>query len=209
MAFREAPRAFTARTMSCRSSMLRASRSIENVALSQEVRERQAILLLRLRTSAPRERSSPAMETAGTCAAKAAQSTPPSESYGTVPLRSARVVSSVTWPPLSVVPTLRTRIVPSESSAPMPVINIAFIIRLDPERIIVAPMLIPGRSNFVVESSGNLVAPQRRLRTEGTAENSGSRSEIFPLPGGGVKNAWIARKRSLHSSHSKCVQGRC
>ena len=78
--------------------------------------------------------------TAGTCAAKAAQSTPPSESYGTVPLRSARVVSSVTWPPLSVVPTLRTRIVPSQSSAPMPMINIG---RLDPERIIVAPMLIP------------------------------------------------------------------
>ena len=119
------------------------ARDHKNVALSQEVGERQAILLLRLRTSAPRERSSPAMETAGTCAAKAAQSTPPSESYGTVPLRSARVVSSVTWPPLSVVPTLRTRIVPSESSAPMPMINIAFIIRLDPERIIVAPMLIP------------------------------------------------------------------
>ena len=99
--------------------------------------------LLRLRTSAPRERSSPATETAGTCAAKAAQSTPPSESYGTVPLRSARVVSSVTWSPLSVVPTLRTRIVPSKSSTLMPMINIAFIIRLDPERIIVAPKLIP------------------------------------------------------------------
>jgi hypothetical protein len=70
------------------------------------------------------------------------QSTPPSESYGTVPLRSARVVLAVTWPPLSA-PTLRTSIVPSESSVPMPMINMAFIIRLDPERIIVAPKRIP------------------------------------------------------------------
>ena len=104
--------------------------------------------------------------------------------YGTVPLRSARVISAVTWPPLSVVPAFRTRIVPSESSTPMPMINIAFIIRLDPERIIVAPMRSPGRGNFVVESSGNLVALRRRLRAEGTAENSGSPNRTFPLPVG-------------------------
>ena len=140
------------------------------------------------------------METAGTCAAKAAQPTPPSETYGTVPLRSVRVVSAVAWPPLSVVPTLRTRIVPSQSSAPMPMINIVFTIRLDPERIIVAPVRFPGRSNFVVESFGNLVARRRRLRPEGTAENSGSQTELFLSPRGGGKNARIARKRSRHSS---------
>jgi hypothetical protein len=67
----------------------------------------------------------------------------------------------------------------------MPMINMAFIIRLDPERIIVAPMRSPGRSNFVVESSGNLVARRRRLQAEGTAENSGSQTELFLSPWGG------------------------
>ena len=68
----------------------------------------------------------------------------------------------------------------------MPMINIAFIIRLDPERIIVAPMASPPR-NFVVELSGNLVARRRRLRAERMAENSGSQSEIFPHPGEGSR----------------------
>jgi hypothetical protein len=56
----------------------------------------------------------------------------------------------------------------------MPAINVAFIIRLDPERIIAVPMRIPRCSNFVVESSGKLVARPRHSRVEGATENSGS-----------------------------------
>jgi hypothetical protein len=104
--------------------------------------ERQAILPLRLRASAPRERLALATERRY-LRDKGGAIYATFEIYGTVPLKSARVVSTVTWPPLSVVAALLTRIVPSESSAPMPMINVAFIIRLDPERIIVAPMRIP------------------------------------------------------------------
>jgi hypothetical protein len=58
-------------------------------------------------------------------------------------------------------------------------INIALIIRLDPEGIIVAPMRIPRRSNFVVESSGNLVARRRRLRAEGKVVGLDPRFFLF------------------------------
>ena len=119
------------------------------------------------------------------------------------------MISAVTWPPLSVVATLLTRIVPSESNALMPTINVAFIIRLDPERIIAAPMRIPRRGNFVVESSGKLVARPRRSRVEGATENSGFRSEIFLSPSEGLRLLGLPENASLHSSHSKRVQGRC
>ena len=62
----------------------------------------------------------------------------------------------------------------------MPMINIVFTIRLDPERIIVAPVRFPGRSNFVVESFGNLVARRRHLQAfAGSRRDRKTRSIVF------------------------------
>ena len=53
----------------------------------------------------------------------------------------------------------------------MPMVNIAVIIRLDPERIIVAPMRIPDRSNFVVSRpaiwwrGGGVCGPKERPKS--------------------------------------------
>jgi len=102
-------------------------------------------------------------------------------SYGSDPLRSATPISGMTRPPFSGVvcvraslcsdtvmtrppfsgPTLRTTIAPSKSSVTIiSPLRAAVRYRLDPKRIIAAPMRIaPGpAATGVVESLGDLVA---------------------------------------------------